>query len=76
MSAEKALQVRAIDPSRNPVLIRVASEVSLGTGRGPGVSRREGRSNPVGDAGPEIANGLGAFVYAARSKPDFGRASS
>jgi hypothetical protein len=28
----------------------------------------------IRDAGPEIANGLGAFLYAARSKPGFGRA--
>jgi hypothetical protein len=33
-------------------------------------------SNPVGDAGPEIRNGLGAFLYAARFKSGFGRAFS
>ena len=27
------------------------------------------------DAGPEITNGLGAFLYAAQSKPGFGRTS-
>jgi hypothetical protein len=30
----------------------------------------------MGDAGPEITNGLGAFLYLARSKPGFKRASS
>jgi hypothetical protein len=30
-------------------------------------------SNPVGDAGPEITNGLGAFLYVVRSRPGFGR---
>ncbi len=29
----------------------------------------------IGDAGPEISNGLGAFLYLARSKPGFGQAS-
>jgi hypothetical protein len=28
------------------------------------------------DAGPEIVNGLGAFLYAARFKPGFGQAFS
>ena len=28
------------------------------------------------DAGPEITNGLGAFLYAARSRPGFGGAFS
>jgi hypothetical protein len=35
----------------------------------------KGGSNPVGDAGPEIRNGLGAFLCAARYKPGFGGAS-
>jgi hypothetical protein len=30
----------------------------------------------IRDAGPEIRNGLGAFLCAARSRPDFGQASS
>ena len=30
----------------------------------------------IGDAGPEIASGLGAFLYAARFTPGFGRAFS
>jgi hypothetical protein len=30
----------------------------------------------MGDAGPEIINGLGAFLYAARFKPGFGQAFS
>ena len=29
----------------------------------------------MGDAGPEITNGLGAFLYALRSKPGFGRSA-
>jgi hypothetical protein len=29
----------------------------------------------IRDAGPEITNGLGAFLYAARSKDGFGRTS-
>jgi hypothetical protein len=37
---------------------------------------RKYRTRPPGDAGPEIANGLGAFLCAARFKPGFGRASS
>ena len=35
-----------------------------------------GGSNPPGDAGPEIDNGLGALLYVARSKPGFGGAFS
>jgi hypothetical protein len=30
----------------------------------------------IGDAGPEIANGLGAFLYAARARPGFGQSFS
>jgi hypothetical protein len=29
-------------------------------------------SNPAGDAGPEITNGLGAFLFEARTTPGFG----
>ena len=36
---------------------------------------RKYRKRPGGDAGPEITNGLGAFLCAARSKCGFGRAS-
>ena len=37
---------------------------------------RKYRKRPGGDAGPEITNGLGAFLYAGRSRPGFGRVYS
>ena len=43
--------------------------------RTPAFHAEKGGSNPVGDADPEITNGLGAFLCAARYRPGFGRAS-
>ena len=62
MSAERALHAGAMEASGKPLLIRVTGSVPLGTGRGPRSFAKKGGSNPVGDAGPEIRNGLGAFL--------------